>query len=212
MSRLNVDKITGATGTTSGAPITLSGDTVTLGTGTTLGSGVTNNAGVASGTIGSAVTGTLGTGVTFPSGTIITHTQYSSTTGQDYTGTSEAVYTSIGNPMVFVKKKDASTSKLFFTANVKMFDSVGYHLSLGFRVRKGTNTSGTQIASGDAYDLFHSTNTSPYRTGMNVHLTCDEITDEGAGNFNFVFTAYRNGYSAPQAINNVVLHMYEIII
>ena len=31
MSRLNVDKITGATGTSSGAPITLSGDTATLG-------------------------------------------------------------------------------------------------------------------------------------------------------------------------------------
>ena len=69
---------------------------------------------------------------TFPSGTVITHTQYSSTTGQDYSGTSEAVYTSIGNPMVFVKKKDSATSKLFFTVNVKMFDSVGYHLSLNF--------------------------------------------------------------------------------
>ena len=33
MSRLNVDKITGATGTASGAPITLSGDTATLGSG-----------------------------------------------------------------------------------------------------------------------------------------------------------------------------------
>ena len=35
MSRINVDKITGATGTASGAPITLSGDTATLGTGAT---------------------------------------------------------------------------------------------------------------------------------------------------------------------------------
>ena len=43
MSRLNVDKITGATGTASGAPITLSGDTATL----------------------------SGTGVTFPAGHII---------------------------------------------------------------------------------------------------------------------------------------------
>ena len=33
MSRINVDKITGATGTASGAPITLSGDTATLGSG-----------------------------------------------------------------------------------------------------------------------------------------------------------------------------------
>ena len=45
MSRLNVDKITGATGTASGAPITLSGDTATLGSGTTLGSAVTFPAG-----------------------------------------------------------------------------------------------------------------------------------------------------------------------
>ena len=37
MSRLNVDKITGATGTASGAPITLSGDTATLGSGVDLG-------------------------------------------------------------------------------------------------------------------------------------------------------------------------------
>ena len=50
-SELYVDKITGKTGTSAGAPITISGDTATLG------SGVTNNAGVASGTIGSAVTG-----------------------------------------------------------------------------------------------------------------------------------------------------------
>ena len=40
MSRINVDKITGATGTASGAPITLSGDTATLsGTGVTFPTG-----------------------------------------------------------------------------------------------------------------------------------------------------------------------------
>ena len=48
-STLKVDNIVGTSGTS--APITLSGDTATLG------SGVTNNAGVASGTIGSSVTG-----------------------------------------------------------------------------------------------------------------------------------------------------------
>lgn len=41
MSKIYVDEITGFEGTETGAPITLSGDTVTLGTGTTLGSGVT---------------------------------------------------------------------------------------------------------------------------------------------------------------------------
>ena len=40
MSRLNVDKITGATGTASGAPITLSGDAATLGSGVTFPSGI----------------------------------------------------------------------------------------------------------------------------------------------------------------------------
>ena len=46
MSRINVDKITGATGTASGAPITLSGDTATLGSGATY-----------NGTIGTSATG-----------------------------------------------------------------------------------------------------------------------------------------------------------
>ena len=202
MGTLKVNRITGMTGVTGQEPIVMSGDTVSLG----------NNSMSINGTGVTMSSGTIGPNASFPSGTIITHTQYSSTTGQDYSGTSEAVYTSIGNPMVFTKKKDASTSKIFFTVNVKMFDSVGYHLSIGFKVRLGTDTSGTEIARGDAYDLFHSTNTSPYRTGMNVHLNCDEITDEGAGNFNFVLTAYRNGYSEPQAISNSVIHMYEIMI
>ncbi len=46
MSRLNVDKITGKTGTNSGAPITLSGDTATLGSGVTVnGATITNTVG-----------------------------------------------------------------------------------------------------------------------------------------------------------------------
>ena len=70
MSRLNVDKITGATGTASGAPITLSGDTATLGSGAT---------------IGSAVTGTLGSGVTFPAGHIISFATGTVTRSSDLT-------------------------------------------------------------------------------------------------------------------------------
>jgi len=45
MSKIYVDEITGFEGTETGAPITLSGDTATLGTGTTLGSAVTFPAG-----------------------------------------------------------------------------------------------------------------------------------------------------------------------
>ena len=49
---------------------------------------------------------------------------------------------------------------------------------------------------------------------LNSELTlfCDEILSLGAGDFNFVLTAYRNGYSEPQAVNNAMIHMYEIII
>ena len=57
MSRLNVDKITGATGTASGAPITLSGDTATL----------------------------SGTGVTFPAGHVLQVVQNESTETNDLT-------------------------------------------------------------------------------------------------------------------------------
>ncbi len=57
MSRLNVDKITGATGTASGAPITLSGDTATL----------------------------SGTGVTFPAGHIISFATGTLTRSSDLT-------------------------------------------------------------------------------------------------------------------------------
>ena len=46
MSQLNVNKITGTTGTTSGAPITLSADTATLGSGVTIASGATIASGV----------------------------------------------------------------------------------------------------------------------------------------------------------------------
>lgn len=51
MSNLFVDKISGKSGTSSGAPITLSGDTATLGSGVTIPA--------------AGVTGTLGSGVTF---------------------------------------------------------------------------------------------------------------------------------------------------
>ena len=44
-SEIIVDNITGKTGTSGGAPLTLSGDTATLGSGATLGSAVTFPAG-----------------------------------------------------------------------------------------------------------------------------------------------------------------------
>jgi hypothetical protein len=137
--------------------------------------------------------------------------QYKTTTGQDFTGTSEAVYTSIGNPMVFAKLKDSSTSKLLFISYGKMFDAAGNHLSISFKLRVGTNTSGTQIGSCDAYDLYHST-APPWRTGRDLSMYMDEVTNLGAGNHNFVITGARNGYSDPQAISAWNLHIFEVLI
>lgn len=196
MSKIFVDEITGFEGTETGAPITLSGDTATLGSGAS---------------IGSAVTGTLGTGVTFPSGTIITRTQYNSSTNQDFTGTTETVYTSIGNPMVFTKKKDSSTSKLFFNVHMRYFNSAGYHIAMTYRLRQGTSSSGTEIGRSDVYDL-HATNSTPYRTGRQVSLFNSEVTNLGVGNHNFVLTGERWGYDSPQAITHAYVQIFEIMI
>ena len=64
MSRLNVDKITGKTGTNSGAPITLSGDTATL----------------------------SGTGVTFPAGHVLQVVQNENTETNSLTTSYENLY------------------------------------------------------------------------------------------------------------------------
>jgi hypothetical protein len=59
MGTIKTDYITGITGTENSGPITLSGDTATLGTGVTLDSGIT-------GIPAAGVTGTLGSSVTLP--------------------------------------------------------------------------------------------------------------------------------------------------
>ena len=146
----------------------------------------------------------------FPTGTIITHTQYKSSAGVDTPDTNENVYTQIGNPMVFTKKKDSSTSKLFFHSHGKMFDAAGQSLSIGFKLRQGTNTSGTEIGACDAYDLFHS-NSTPHRTGRDLAMPCNEITNLGVGNHNFVITYQRHAYSAV-AVSYWHLHIFEIMI
>ena len=213
-----------------GNAITITGDTSTR---TISGSGSIEGATLAqtpnadmtgmTGTLGTGVTG--GTGLTsipaasltggidrarFPSGTIIKHQQYMSKTAQDFSGTSEAVWTPIGNPMVFVKLKDSSESKLTFISYGKMFDAAGQSFSLGIKLRRGTNTSGTLIGDCDAYDLFHS-NSTPHRTGREINMYTDEMTAVGAGTENFVITGQRYGYSDPVAINAWQVHIFEIL-
>ena len=172
------------------------------------------NAPLASATLASTtnINAPLASGTTtFPSGTIINRTQYNSSTNQDFTGTTETVYTSIGNPMVFTKKKDSSTSKLFFNVHMRYFNSVGYHIAITFRLRQGTSSSGTEIGKSDVYDLFNSNN-SPYRTGRQVSLFNSEVTNLGVGNHNFVLTGARWGYDSPQAITHAYVQIFEIMI
>ncbi len=78
MSTLKVNNIAGVSGGTS-PPITLSGDTATLGSGVT---------------IGSAVTGTLGTGVTFPAGHVIQAKMHTEQEDLESTNNSTATTTS----------------------------------------------------------------------------------------------------------------------
>ena len=98
MSNLFVDKISGKSGTSSGAPITLSGDTATLGSGVTVPA--------------AGVTGTLGSGV-FPAGHVIgisTLINFARYTGSDISTTSQ-VFVDLGY-QVSITPKFASSSSI----------------------------------------------------------------------------------------------------
>ena len=200
MGTLKVNRITGMTGVTGQEPIVMSGDTVSLG----------NNSMSITGTSVTMSSGTIGSNASFPSGTIIQRKQYKSMTSQDFSGT--AVYTSIGNPIVFNKKKDASTTKLIFHSWGYIFTSVGNHFAINVRLRTGTTaTGGTELGIAQYYDLFHST-ASPWRTGRHITMLCDENVSLGVGDHNFVIAGERWGYDNPQAISQWVLEIFEIVI
>ena len=99
MSNLFVDKISGKSGTSSGAPITLSGDTATLSSGVT-------------GIPAAGITGTLGSGV-FPAGHVIgisTLINFARYTGSDISTTSQ-VFVDLGY-QVSITPKFASSSSI----------------------------------------------------------------------------------------------------
>ena len=93
MSRINVDKITGATGTASGAPITLSGDTATL----------------------------SGTGVTFPTHHIIQIAQATKTDTETFNNENWTTAISSLNPSFVTKKANSKvlveTTQFYGCAN-----------------------------------------------------------------------------------------------
>ena len=140
MSKIFVDEITGFEGTETGAPITLSGDTATLGTGTT---------------IGSAVTGTLGTGVNFPTGHIlqVSHGAYSFTGDVGISTTSEVFGPVISMQMI---KANAnifcilSLGEVYVGAYVYSYIRLAYKTT-SFTAAQGNTSHGATIMNQDEY-------------------------------------------------------------
>jgi hypothetical protein len=195
MSQLNVNKITGTTGTTSGAPITLSGDTVTLGTGTTIASGVTNNAGVASGTIASGVTGTLGSGIVYPTGHVIQTIGISTSTQR--TTTSNSWTSSVD--LVLEIENIAADSKvlIMMTCPFQSYKSgaIGYSTRTGgaWGLMRGT----THLVEQDICRLTQPDGGALLPVGPTVNESCgivylDETPPTGASTYTMI---YRSIYS-----------------
>jgi hypothetical protein len=98
LSNLFVDKISGKSGTSSGAPITLSGDTATLGSGVTIPAagvtgvlpvGVTGGSGLTA--LGTVTAGNIShADIVYPAGHIIKVSTHSSTADVAQTGTGQA--------------------------------------------------------------------------------------------------------------------------
>lgn len=128
MSKIYVDEITGFEGTETGAPITLSGDTATLGSGATIGSGVT---------------GTLGTGVTFPAGHVIQ--TVSSTIKEGSSGNGTSITSTSWAPLM---KADGTTAHELQISNVGASNSV--LVTMHFNIAWYGTSSGNNIGAGVA--------------------------------------------------------------
>ena len=118
MSNLFVDKISGKSGTSSGAPITLSGDTATLGSGVDLSSATIPAAGI---------TGTFGSGVTFPTGHII-QTVFNTYNDQNSDVTSSTTFARVVKDSVYHWKGQID--------NVGENNHVLIHMTFGFSLSK----------------------------------------------------------------------------
>ena len=143
MSNLFGDKISGKSGTSSGAPITLSGDTATLGSGVTIPA--------------AGITGTLGSGVAFPAGHIIQNKILHVETGASSLGTSSGNWDSMvgGN---FTTKTASTGSFLRFwvtTSRIHMQSGVTGQITMTLR----QSSSSTTQADGD--DMFSSITYKP---------------------------------------------------
>ena len=125
-SELFVNKITGTSGTSGGAPITLSGDTATLGSGATLGSAVT-----------------------FPVGHVIQTKYAESTTATNVTGTSQGSGTTTGLSVSITPTSTSNKLLLNYVGSVMLASHANPAVSI--EIHDGTSVVATQNATWGIY-------------------------------------------------------------
>ena len=189
MSRLNVDKITGATGTASGAPITLSGDTATL-----------------------------GSGVTFPSGAITNLvTQTTTTTGrQDLTDTYTAVTGSLVSS--YTPTTGASSVYYSVNLQINNGDSRGICNFIpyldgtqqgqkkGFSLDRQSSTQ-----DGDNVHYFTTFSTSGWTSGKNIELRARRYSSDYDVFLHTAANFYDTGSTPSEIYIDVITIVYSIM-
>ena len=157
MSNLFVDKISGKSGTSSGAPITLSGDTATLSSGVTgipaagitgtLGSGVTGGSGLTA--LGTVASGILGAGVSLK---IHTATGSGDTSNQSngYNFGPELNIASADNPNGAIFLVISGGGRMLWTGDMKSTHTTR-HLEGGTAWTTTNGTDNTLIMSSSNY-------------------------------------------------------------
>lgn len=186
MSNLFVDKISGKSGTSSGAPITLSGDTATLSSGVT-------------GIPAAGVTGTLGSGVTFPAGHVL---QVIHGTSKEKTtvATASNVYTSI--PLSASITPSSTTSKILISVVVHTGSAGGAEGISGRLYKNGSNIADAMgEGSGSRQQAwFHS---GEHTSGQAQHGASASYLDSPATTSALTYQVYCSTYSAsyPVSIN-----------
>ena len=170
MSRINVDKITGATGTASGAPITLSGDTATL-----------------------------GSTVTFPAGHIIKMEIAHDATQKSVSATSYSGGSStITNLSVTINKTFSSSKILIFCSANILVDTSGNGEGRGCaRIIRGTSSPYTEIKDFAGVVLTYDSGDTN-AAGASAFLQCEDTTTL-TGNLTYHLELKKAG-SAPDLV------------
>ena len=195
MSKIYVDEITGFEGTETGAPITLSGDTVTLGTGATISSSAT-----------------------FPTGTITNLvTQTTTTTGiQELTDT----YTAVTGSLVSSYTPTTGASSVYYSVNfiIQNLDTRGICSFIPFLdgtqqgQKKGfSHDRSTGVIDSDYVHYFTTFSTSGWTSGKDIELRARRYSNSYDVRLNVAYNFHDTGSTASEQYINVVTIVYSIM-